>query len=502
MKNYILKAVSVKLDEDNFVKQIPTDLLKEQNISIIPTIAFNVLKKQLNNNENDNFTYINKFLGLIKAFIDNNDEHLSSKYLHKLAHNEYTSIIESLDKAGLFKSIKKGFYDKENPANSKSAVYTLYSFVDYTFISLTEESDDGVVVLDYKLKELENTPLNNDTFINVLMNAKIHAAEAILAEYKYFKEPNKDGTLKTITSFISRVNAILNFLKFRFASKGDSVDRVYSSFSSLSKISRKFITYNGKPFYEVDIKNCQPLLLICLLIENGYSIDSDYVKNVVSGKFYESLMEEAKNQGYTTQKSIKSKNNELEFIDMMMNIRDDVKILCYSDIFFAKKLNNTNIVKVFKSLYPLVYDALKQLTEQENTLANQLQNLEADIVLNVVPKSPYFTVHDAIYLTNKTELENVKRDLAFEIKKRSGGRIENVMFGEIKDFKICMVDKNEVQTEVIYGSKLVRKVHSAKDARFNQFKELSQLMNKKEIMAALNITEPTYFRYKKQLKTK
>lgn len=497
MKNYILKAVSVKLEENNFVNQIPTELLKEKGLSIIPTTAYDLLIKKIKEEGNDNFTYISGYIEIIKLLYSKNEESLSSLILQSKS-KKYKSIINLFYEYGVIKHIINGVYNRENAEKSFCGTYIMNHFSDLTFISLTEESDN-VLTIDIKIDSLKNTPLDNDTFINTLTKSKIDASNAILAEYNFCKEEKKK-----YESFVSRVNAILNFLKYRSAGKGEKVNRVYSSFSSLSKQARKFVTYNGKHFYEIDIKNCQPLLLIILLIKYNLPIDTEYINAVTNGVFYESLQTQALKNGYDKQTIVKVFKDKVtkKFKDYDFTKRDDVKVLCYSKIFFTKEYKLTKIVKCFKQLYPYVYSSLVKLTETV-TLAELLQNLEAEIVLNIIPNCPYFPVHDAIYITNKTEIEDIKTKIAFEIKKLSAGRIPNVLFGEIKEFEIKMIDKNDIDPEILIikarASKLERAAHSKKDIRFNEFKELYSRMDKKSICATLKITDRTYIRYKKQL---
>lgn len=493
MENYSMKTVTVELDEDNFVNQIPTELLKEKGLSIIPFEAYNVLKVQLKNEEKNNYTFVNAYIEIVKAISLNNGEEISSTYLHKIS-NDYKEILDLLFNTNIIKYKSNGYYDKANPINSKRAIYTMNRFSKYTFISLCEE--DGVVLMDINIDHIKDTPLDNDQFINTLMGADIYASEAILAEYNHCKKKMGDDMYNR---FVCRVNAILNFMKYRFAKKGESVDRIFSSFSNLSNISRKFIHFNGRQFYEIDIKNCQPLLLIVLLIEKGINIDTRYRTNIIKGKFYESLMEECQNLNYIEQYvMIKNKLTKLDLTN-----RDDIKTLCYSEIFFTNKLKNSSIVTAFKNLYPLVYNAILELT-QDSTLASQLQNLEADIVLNIIPKCNYYTVHDAIYILNKSEIETIKMQLAAEIRKRSCGRIENVMFGEIEDFKIEMIDKNNIDPEVfnftkIRSSKLVKSVHTVKEQRYNEFLINFNRYDKNDLCKLLSISDKTFYRYKKMM---
>ena len=43
VKNYIIKSATINLEDDNFISSIPTQLLKEQGLSLIPSQAYTIL---------------------------------------------------------------------------------------------------------------------------------------------------------------------------------------------------------------------------------------------------------------------------------------------------------------------------------------------------------------------------------------------------------------------------------------------------------------------------
>lgn len=514
MKDYKLHSVSVVLDGNTFMekevaKQIPTNLINNTDVMLLPTVAYNILLEQIKKG-NDNYYYVNGFLNIVRTLYKFDKSELHHSEL-KQYHSKYKDIIKLLKPIILFYEMPQ--FNEELNVKESCAIYTMRSYNDLTFITLKEENDFGVIDMNFDFDNLKGTPLDNDSFINTLYKTKIDATSAVYAEYQFI---NSDEFLNSSDSkdrykvFMHRVNAILNFLSERKAGKAIKVDRVFSSFSSLSKIARKYLTMNNKPFIEIDIKNCQPLLLCILAKENRLDLDIDYVNDVKNGKFYERLMQEAKNLNYVSESiydktlmvndyyegHILGKKKFTKVITKYFNRREDVKVLCYNDIFFANKHKNTKLVKVFKSLYPKTYQTILTLAEGQ-TLAISMQNLEADLVLNIIPNSPYFTVHDAIYLTRTTEVENTKNAISFSIYNRSGGLIDKVIFGDIVDNKIEIIDENNIQLEILNIK--ARAIHSAKDVRFNQFKELYKRMDMNSLMDELKITRATYFRYKKQL---
>jgi len=508
MNNYSIQSVSVQLDNTTFLaneiaKRIPSNIFENGKLYIIPTIAYEVLKKEIKKEENNNFTFVNAYLEIIKTLYKFDKRELNSNILKSIAPNGYKSYLELIRQI-IFKSEYPTF---NGEAKDKSTIHTMRSYADLTFISLSEQNLD-VRVLDFDYDGLKDTPLNNDNFINTLMNAKIDATSAINAEYNYVFDVLKNDKDK-YKIFMHRVNAILAFLQVRRAKKANKVDRVYSSFTNLSKIARQYLTMNKKHFTEIDIKNCQPLLLVILAIENNLELDSNYILDVRNGNFYERLMKEAKMFGFESETIYEGIKSVGENIDghyynntkkitltktLLFANRDDVKVLCYNDIFFTNNRKETRLVKCFKSLYPKTYKVIEILTEN-NSLALQMQNLEADIVLNILPNSPYYTVHDAIYVSRSSEINNVKKMITNEIYNRTNGLIKNIKFGSLEDNKIIIED-NTINTEEIIIKQ--RAVHSVKNKKFNAFLSLYENMHQEDVIKFLNINLRTYFRYKKQ----
>lgn len=516
MKNYKLNAVTVLLEGDTVIeqelaKQIPSNLVENTRVVVIPTMAYNILKKELKN-DNDNFRFVDSFLQIIKVLYEYDKKELDANKLKSIT-TDYKSFIRLLQPIIQYTDMPK---QNSDGVKERCGIYTMRNYNELTFISLKEELDLGVVELDINYDHIKDTPVNNDNFINTLFKAKLDATSAIYDEFKYINSDEfirKYGNDKNkYNVFIHRVNNILNFISYRWAGKGSLVDRVYSSFTSLSRISRKHLTLNNKKFIEIDIKNCQPLLLVILAKENNLTLDINYIKDVTSGLFYEKLIKEAKRLGFTNEKMYKGKLIVDDYYEglvigkikvpkiktLQLSEREDVKILCYNDIFFAKTHKETNLVKCFKSLYPRTLETILYLSTNDVTFANKLQNLEANIILNVIPECNYFTVHDAIYINSVTELNRVTKLINEVIYNRSGGLIKDVKFGKLNDKnEITTIDKNIITTEE-YNIK-ERAVHSAKLNRYLEFKELFDKMGTDELIEKMKLSQSTYFRYKREL---
>lgn len=219
-------------------------------------------------------------------------------------------------------------------------------------------------------------------FTDCLVYADIDIESALKDELNYCR-------VSTVTpeALRYRVNAILRLKFDRYATSGVKVDRIYHSFSNLSKISRKHLHVKGKKFNDIDIKNCQPLLLCALLKKHGFKVDDNYLLDVQKGDFYE------------------------KFVHYQRN-RDNVKIQLYKNIFFDFK-PNAEISLKFKLLYPHVYNALESFKEQSKSMACLLQNLEADIFNSIVPpvSNYYYTLFDSVYFIAPTDAVNLMKIL-------------------------------------------------------------------------------------------
>ena len=180
-----------------------------------------------------------------------------------------------------------------------------------------------------------------------------------------------------------RLSRLLALNNDRYIKQGGKVDRVYHSFSTLSKISRKHLQIGNKVFHDIDIKNCQPLLLCYLLRKLNMGVDCNYIHDCETGNVYE------------------------RFITMERD-RDNVKVELYSAIYFDFKAKKA-IANEFEILYPLTYQSLQILDGDPVTLASKLQNIEASIFNGLKPKKSkfYFTLFDAIYFTDSADIQNL-----------------------------------------------------------------------------------------------
>ncbi len=219
-------------------------------------------------------------------------------------------------------------------------------------------------------------------FEKTIRDTKCNYSEAIKDEfYNYVLTGMPENKLRIR---LSRLFALSND---RYIKQGEKVDRVYHSFSNLSKISRKHLHIDNKGFHDIDIKNCQPLLLCYLLRQLNMSVDDNYILDCENGNVYERFITKERD-------------------------RDNVKTELYSAIYFDFKAKEP-IADEFKNTYPATYQSLQILDCDPVTLASKLQNIEASVFNGLKPKKSkyYFTLFDAIYFSDSGDIQDLVKQL-------------------------------------------------------------------------------------------
>lgn len=469
----VTKNIEFDLFNSNFLTSEVIELLKSSSkIYLIPQSLLEYLQIKVSNDRTLNTTkYWISCLDLYSSILQGFN---GSKYLKEIDY-EYNIIINEWRNSHILE-YKRGQYDVKN-----GETFT-YEFKDtnyYSFVSLIEDNNKGITkCIDVKL----------DSFYkNTLLNCEIDIEKAMYDEYI-----NKES----VSKFVKRVHLIFNFLGTRYIKKGDKVNRWYNSFCSLTSISRKYVKLDGKYFYEMDLSNAQPSLLCKYLMDSYDNFDEKYIQTTSNGKFYESIMELAKEMGVDGEKTW-DKDLKCRTFKRFSN-RNDVKVLCYQNIFFAQNLE-TKVFQLFNKLYPNTWRLLSlELNSGDDKLATILQNMEADIFLNIKPECNYFTVHDAIYIQDKSFSKYIqdkvvqlmgtdKFVLGSDFDKQDSKRI---------DFKIS-IDK-VCGTNIFLIEDVNRKPH--KQHSHSKQEDILRLKNLgykvKDIIEELKISRKTYDKWK------
>ena len=181
--------------------------------------------------------------------------------------NTYVDFLKLLNELNIFKAVpySDGTYYNCGKLNNTKIKIKRYKLTD-------EYKNDELclIVINDKKDIIYNIDGKyNKKFTKAITETTIGIKSAILDEVKYQKSHN---------SLRSRLNTIFNLYEKRYIKKGFNVDRVFHSLTNISKVSRKYLTVKGLEYNNIDIVNCQPLLLCYYLIKNELKIDIQYGK--------------------------------------------------------------------------------------------------------------------------------------------------------------------------------------------------------------------------------
>jgi len=208
---------------------------------------------------------------------------------------------------------------------------------------------------------------------------------------------NKDIDLHKYMKNLSSIDGIeTGHIFFKF----DAFGRLHTNFTVLKKFIRQnCLTLDGEDVSEIDISNSQPFFFAVYLkkeigIENFNDEISRYVDCVKNGLIYDELQQ--------------------RFPDKLKS-RNEAKMMMYK-ILFGNNFDNKRESKMFKTLYPSVYEYIKEfkyLSDSYKSLSHELQNLESNFIFNTViqeiktkfPHIRLFTVHDSIVFPSKYKNE-------------------------------------------------------------------------------------------------
>lgn len=284
-------------------------------------------------------------------------------------------------------------------------------------------------------------------FLKKFFNPKkleIYLDEAIkLCDERYSKHEDYNKYLKEMTQIINIYNGI-----YRLTYKKDSIGRVYTNLTQLSKVYRKFITYDNKPLAEVDVSNSVIFFLgilldynfkdkilntlidkyninkiinneeLSLLLMFSKTLESASVKEIEliqtlgkKGKFYDYFISDfEKRFSFEKLKYWFEKENDDEFTGTHIQIRKVCKKQVLA-MLFADTDEYLDLQVIFSNKFP---ELLKKINEFKNNFgykkfSHVIFKFEAFFVLNIVARnfnnkhwreSPIFTLHDSIIVAS------------------------------------------------------------------------------------------------------
>ena len=265
--------------------------------------------------------------------------------------------------------------------------------------------NDNILLKKYQKNYLLRSITNSDSspidlnlrklLVDDLYHVNINYSESINHINKLLEQKQIDLTkyYKNLSS-IDSVNTGHVFFKF------DSYGRMHTNFTILKKyIRQNFLTIDGQLTSEIDIKNSQPFFLVSILKkeigeENFNDEVKKYIDVVKNGLLYDELLE--------------------NFPEQIHN-RDEAKIIIYR-VLFGNNSENRSENKLFRKLYPTVYNYIKEIKSMKNSykeLSHALQLVESQFIFGSVVKEikekfPHirlFTIHDSIVFPEKYKEE-------------------------------------------------------------------------------------------------
>lgn len=380
----------VPLDEDQ-IRKLSSLELKDTYVTSVNLVASLLSINLPLKNQRIALKNILEFLDYAQNTIENNTTITISRdrlnrYFNGNSREQYLKILKDLNVMTRVPYEDGKFYE----IGKRSCQYRFHN----SFI----EDENCLVIID-------NTSNTNKINSEIKVHAKFKKAiqktaidlkSALLAEIEHCKDKNNSILRK-------RLNRLFATNGDRFIKKGNKVSRIYHSFSNISKVSRQFQSIEGMKYNDIDIVNCQPMILCYYLLKNGLELDQQYITDTESGLFYENFI------GIEGNFSI-NKNGfwNSEYLTLT---RDDAKVQLYRSIFF--NFNKSNPVnKRFSELYPTTYKSLENVAN-ENTMASILQNIEAEIFNDLIPTASkyFYTLFDAIYFTSAIDTEALKNQI-------------------------------------------------------------------------------------------
>ena len=190
-------------------------------------------------------------------------------------------------------------------------------------------------------------------------------------------------------------------LWFKVSNEG----RFYSSITNLPSDCKEYLELYSKKIIELDVSNCQPLLLASL-IKN-----LEYKKDAENGVFYDKM-------------AAKIGCKRLKF-----------KNYSYKYLFFSNKILKSGIIyKAINECYPLLIEQINNIKKQ-NKLSLVLQKLESSIFIEQIGRLPHpkITIHDSVlvqiedYNFFKKMIENEFQKLDLKVSFKNDLKNENTL---------------------------------------------------------------------------
>ena len=329
---------------------------------------------------------------LIKYYFSNDIKfNLSSSILRKKYGEHYNYYIQYLCDNGFMSLISKYYVGK------KTNTYKIDTKHIYDIIKC--KSFDRFLIKKNKNRyETSITETDRGSINQNIKSKLIDSLNKIKIDYEgainYIQDLRNKESIddsKYQTNLISIENINDKHIYFNF----DDYGRFHTNFTILKKeIRNEFLTINNEMIAEVDIKNSQPLFFAVILRTEQDYINNDtkkYFDLVKSGLLYDDIL-----------------------ANSSLTKKCEAKELIYKVLFGNNLKANKKVNKIFKDLYPTVYEYILEFKESKKDykeLSHKLQRMESDFIFNIVVKEIFetypeiilFTVHDSIVFPKSYE---------------------------------------------------------------------------------------------------
>lgn len=190
--------------------------------------------------------------------------------------------------------------------------------------------------------------------------------------------------------------------------KQDKQNRIYTIIGIIPKRLRKFLTWNGKPLWQVDVSSSQVNLHI-LLYQNDCEEKSRLTALCENNQFYEYL-----NSKLADPYNLSDDEEKTEF-----------KRKIFEEVFYGhpESKKERELLKAFTQSFPILAQLIKEKKGtggQYRELPKAMQWIESHIILNGVVEDielngPIITIHDCILTTeeNLAKVNELMKDMYF-----------------------------------------------------------------------------------------
>lgn len=222
----------------------------------------------------------------------------------------------------------------------------------------------------------------------------------------------------------------------------NNIHRLHTNFTTMKRETRNFITYDGKPFVNVDLSNSQPLLSCSLLDESFYAKSTSKnskltihdliypntsitLTNKDIDKIVYNIIMVTKNDqsqaghGFQRYKDLVSSGTFYEafrdehyrlngeYIENRATLKEKVFLMLY-DKSWRHKYFDDKATQTLINTFPDVFKLFALFKQKDYTfLARLLQTMESTLILDRItrrigkerPNMPLFTIHDSVVCT-------------------------------------------------------------------------------------------------------